>query len=430
MFIFFLLFFSTLSLYFAFKLHDKFDPARYFLLLWGGQILLVFLVFQNVFTFTGYGLAYISIACITFSIGTMTGHFLGNHIQTKESEHLFNSGRALFFLQACLILGILNVLQGIYGNGFTVKDLFSFNILLQLNAAASDSRYLSNTQAGLASQITLIFVYLSPLYGGYLLPLLKNKHRIWSYISVLPAILISITQAVKLGFISSIALWVTGIIVSSYANNKSYFRIRLSAVLKIVALLTFFFSIIYLSMAFRTGKFDWETIKYINDIFVSYAFGHIPAFDLWFTQNTGNIANTGELKTFYGITNFLGLAERKQGVFNEFVLFGKNNFREIPAEMETNIYTMFRFILEDFGFLGSILMIFISGIVSGYSWLHVKRQKHNLFFQVVLLAMLFFIFMSFATSVWVYTSYIAAILMIYFLLIFSFSKQPTEIKVC
>jgi len=87
---------------------------------------------------------------------------------------------------------------------------------------------------------------------------------------------------------------------------------------------------------------------------------------------------------------------------------------------------MFRFILEDFGFLGSLLMIFLSGTISGYSWLMVKKQTNILLFQTILIAMLFFISWSFVASVWAYTSYIAMIVLMYFLLLFSFSILKTE----
>lgn len=418
MFIFFAYLFSFIALILAFKLHDKYDPARYFMILWGGQVIIIYSLFHNIFLFSGYGLVYISIACLIFSIGTLTGRFLGNHISSRDYSYTFKDKRALFFLKFCLILALGNVVQGIYANGFNILQILSFNILLELNNAAAVSRYTTNVPSNLISQMTLVFVYLSPLYGGYLLPLLSGRKKYWCYFSILPALLISLTQAVKLGFITSVVLFSIGVLVSSYANNNSYFRIRPITILKISLSSVVFFSFLFLSMVFRTGKFDLDTIHEISEKFMTYAFGHLPAFDLWFAQNIGDIKLSGGVKTFYGISNFLGMAVRKQGIFTEPCIFGKNNF----SGMWTNIYTVFRFILEDFGFLGSLFMLFLTGSISGHSWLMIKKQTNILFFQTILIAILFFVLMSFLSSTFAYTSYIVTIIFMYFLLIFSFSR--------
>lgn len=422
MFIFFAYLFSLIALILAVKLHDKYDPARYFSILWGGQIIIIYTFFHNSFSFTSYGLVYISIACLIYSAGTLAGRIIGIHIPSRIYSYTLHYKRALTFLKVCIGISLINVIQGIYANGFNILQILSFKALLELNNAAAVSRYTTNTPSNIISQITLIFVYLTPLYGGYLMPLLSGKTKYWCYLSIVPALLITLTQAVKLGFITSIALWGIGVLVSSYANNNYFLRIRMATVLKVAFYSILFFAILFLSMVFRTGKFDVATIQVISEKFINYAFGHLPAFDIWFSINIGNIAPSGGVKTFYGISNYLGLAERKQGIFTEFTQYGKNNY----SGLSTNVYTMFRFILEDFGVLGSFLMTFIAGSISGYSWLMIKKKTNILLFQTILIAMLFFISWSFVASVWAYTSYIAMVFLLYFLLTFSFSKLKTE----
>lgn len=430
MFIFFALLFSLISLFIAFKCHDRYDPARYFLLIWGGQIILIYAVFHNMFTFTGYGLVYISMIALTFSMGSLTGSFIGNKMPEENNENKFLSSRSLILLQICFGLGILNVLLGINANGFNLRELFSFKTLLELNVAAADTRYTMNVQGSLVSQVTLIFVYLTPLYGGYLLPLLKGNKRIWCYLAILPALLISLTQAMKLAFIASIVLCIVGIIVSSFANNDTFLRVKKTAVLKLLFFVTLVFAVLFMSMMLRAGTFDKQTVNYMKQNFASYAFGQLPAFDVWFTNNIGEIDHEGGLKTFYGISNFFGLEERKQGVFTDYIFIWKNINNQIPSGIYTNVFTLFRFLLEDFGYIGSFLMIFFTGIISGFSWLMVKRKKYTTFFQTMLISLLFFVFMSFATSVWVYTSFIATVVIFYFLLSFTFSKQTFRIPAC
>lgn len=423
MFVFFACLFSLVLLFVAFKCHDRFDPARYFLLLWGGQIVLIYGIFHNQFIFTGYGLVYIAMMVAMYSMGSLGGQVLGKKIPEKSVESSFESRRSLLLLQIGLAFGLLNVLQVMQANGFEISDLFSFKTLLKMNATATDMRYNVDEQHDLFSRLTLIFVNLTPLYGGYLLPLLSGKKRIWCYLAILPGILISLTQAVKLSLVTNVILFVVGIIISSYANNPSFFKIKRASVGKFLLLGIAFFGLLFLSMLFRAGKFDEATLTYMSQKFMTYAFGHLPAFDAWFTDNMGQMEPNGGMKTFYGISNFLGLAVRKQGVFTESIYFWKDLHHLIPSNMSTNVFTVFRFLMEDFGFIGSFFAMFTTGLASGFAWLMVKRQKNALFFQTVLVAFLFFIFMSFATSVWVYTSYIASMGFFYVLLRFTFSKK-------
>jgi len=335
------------------------------------------------------------------------------------------------FLQISIVLALLNVVLSINSNGFKLSELFSFQTLLELNATATDARYTTNVQSGIMTQFTLIFVYMSPLYGGYLLPLLSGRKRIWCYLTILPALLISLTQALKYSFIADVVLFIVGIAVSSYANNKDFFNVRKSTVLKLVFFSVLFLVLLFLSMLFRAGRFDAEIIEYMTQNFVNYSFGHLPAFDAWFTNNIGQLNPEGGIKTFYGISNFLGLAERQQGVFTDFVYFGKSIRHQIPSDiLGTNVYSLFRFLLEDFGFVGSFIMVFLTGILSGFSWLMVKRQKYSIFFQTILVAVFFSTGMSFISSVWAYTSFIATVVMFYFVLSFSFSKQTDSIVAC
>ena len=415
----------------AFKCHDKFDPAKWFILFWAGQIVFVYAIFHNQFQFSGYGLVFIAMLCLTFSIGSLFGHFLGNKIPEENHEVSLNFKTALLFLQISIVLALLNVVMSINANGFKLSELFSFQTLLELNATATDARYTTNVQSGIMNQFSLIFVYMSPLYGGYLLPLLSGRKRIWCYLSVLPALLISLTQALKYSFIADVVLFIVGIAVSSYANNKDFFNVRKSTVLKSVFFSVLFLGLLFLSMLFRAGRFDAEILEYMTQNFVNYAFGHLPAFDAWFTNNIGQLNPEGGIKTFYGISNFLGLAERQQGIFNDFVYFGKSLSHQIPSDiLGTNVYSLFRFLLEDFGFVGSFIMVFLTGILSGFSWLMVKRQKSSTFFQTILIAVFFSTGMSFISSVWAYTSFIATVVMFYFVLSFSFSKQTDGIVAC
>jgi oligosaccharide repeat unit polymerase len=264
------------------------------------------------------------------------------------------------------------------------------------------------------------------LYGGYLMPLLQKKLRGWCLLSILPAMLIALTQAMKLNLVTGMLLWLVGLLVSSYANHPDFLKIRAATIVKIGLSMTLIFGVLFLSMMFKAGTFDAQTADFMRQRFVEYAFGHLPVFDAWFTGQMGHLEPTGGIKTFYGITNFLGLAERQQGVFTEFVYFCKSTEHQVPLDLNTNVFTAFRFILEDFGFIGSFVALLLAGVVSGFSWMMVRKKRGMLLFQTVLTGVLFFIGMSFATSVWVYTSYLATMVLFFGLIRFSFQSHATS----
>ncbi|HPR31541.1 MAG TPA: O-antigen polymerase [Prolixibacteraceae bacterium] len=425
MFLFFTYLFCLTALIAAFKLHDRFDPARYFLLLWGGQVVLIHFIFNQLLHFPGFGLAYLSLTCMVFSLGTFVGQYAGSRVQPSVYKREFLEQRSILLFLFCFVLAMVYMLSGIYANGYKISQLTSFQSLLELNNAASVKRYTTQDQSGIATQLLLTFVYITPLLGGYLLPLLTKKFKFLCYISLLPSLLITLTQAIKAGFITSVGLWGAGVLVSSFAHNQAFFRIKPATLLKITGSLALFFAILFTSMIFRTGKFDKETFAVVGNKFVVWSLGHLPAFDQWYSDNVGTVQPTGGVKTFYGITNFLGIAERKQGVYDVNIPFARTTYGTIPPpDMETNIYTSFRFLIEDFGTLGSLLVLGLMAFVAGFSWMAMKRGNKGFIQQILLISVLFFISWSFVASVWAYTSYIAAMVFIFLALHVLFKKIP------
>jgi len=207
------LFFSLIALFMAFYCHDRFDPARWFSLMWAGQVLVFYVLFHRIFVFNGYGLVFIALLCLTFSLGSLSGRLLGSKVPKADSQviYTFREKGAYSFLLFALLLGFINIFLSIQEYGFSLKEVFNLDALMQMNEIATELRYRTDLESGLLHQLTLIFVYLAPLYGGYLMPLLAGKRKKWvCYITVLPALLISITETMKFPFIAGMVLWLVG----------------------------------------------------------------------------------------------------------------------------------------------------------------------------------------------------------------------------
>lgn len=390
----------------AWKLHHACEPARYFLLFWGLQVVLLVSLLLGTFAFNGKGLTYIAVVGLVFSGGSMLGRYWASKGQEKTAEGAFRSRLAFWMLVVGFVLSMVHLVEGLWLNGYSLGDLMDGQALLRLNDAASDRRYLTPLPVSMLSRVTLVFLYLTPLYAGYVTPLGPDKRRWWSLLTLLPSLLMAVTLSVKSTFITSVALWGVGWMVSDFAHRTNLLKIGWKTVLRGTVAVLLLLGVLFVSMVLRTGAFDRNSIQETKQKMVVYACGHLPAFDGWFEQRVGQLEPSWGVKTFYGLSNPLGLAKREQGVFKDYVVLGKPSDKPVPHLMDTNVYTLFRFLLEDFGLVGSAVFMLLIGILSGFAWMRVKRWSGQAFFQVVLMAVLFTIAWSFVGSVWAYTSYV------------------------
>src|SRR5690606_38309312 len=109
-------------------------------------------------------------------------------------------------------------------------------------------------------------------------------------------------------------------------------------------------------------------------IFAHYLFAQYEAFGVWLAHSATYCCDFGRW-TLSGPMDYLGLAPRLQGVFVE-------NLDVRGAE--TNIYTGWRFLVQDFSILGPPLLVF--GIAAAYRAALVSRNwRAGLSIQVLML---------------------------------------------
>jgi oligosaccharide repeat unit polymerase len=123
-----------------------------------------------------------------------------------------------------------------------------------------------------------------------------------------------------------------------------------------------------------------------------YVFGGFAAFSLWFNNNfiiIGNLNGT----SFYSLKTWLsyaGLANPPSNLHYEFINIDSNN--------TTNVYSLFRPLIEDFGLLFLFLIIFIFSFISNKLYNKVTIEKK--FYYIPLLGFLFtFCAFMFYTSI-------------------------------
>ena len=162
------------------------------------------------------------------------------------------------------------------------------------------------------------------------------------------------------------------------------------------------FGLLLFSMMLRIGRVDSETFDIVTEKFISYAFGEIQAFDWWFKVGRSNLNYSAGVQTFMSIFHNLGMVERKSGVYDF-----------IPGVV-SNVYTVFRGIIEDFGTVGGLVFVAICGCIAGY---YFEKIKYSVKLPVVSCSFVvgidFLFIYGYIISPWIYTSYV--IMMFFFI---------------
>lgn len=400
------------SIYVVKGINGYYNPAKIFTLIWVFQLVLIGIIFNRVVVLSYFGIFYIPLAVIAFSVGT---RFAGNlskreieKIYSKRTLYRFYTTRGKSLLTIFLVLSFFQPVQTILSGGFSLSSLLDFNTLLEVNNQLSIDRYSDNTHnTSSLGQIFLVFQYLCPLFGGTVYNMFQTKK--WKYISIaalLPCLFSTLTQGVKMAFITGVMLWFVGYICISLCFHIKP-KIKFKHIVIGVVGISLFFTVLILSMMFRIGRFDMDTFAIVLGKFIAYAFGHISAFDQWLYESSDTfLPHTFGAKTFFGISNYLGILKREQGVFTEMYIVTKDGGM-------SNVFTIFRLLIDDFGTLGVLLYL----VIIGYINQHIYKNLLYGFSQIkniVLLSLTFFtMFWSFATSILAYTSYIVMFVMFF-----------------
>lgn len=296
-----------------------------------------------------------------------------------------------------ILLALCSTIYTMIVAGVNLSVFRNFSELQAVAHNASVNRYASGGESVTAlNQLLNVFVYAAPLCAGYSLVYAENRmQKIICYSSIVPVILNVLLTAAKLALVAFVIFFFVGFYTAYVYKNKCVPIVKIKTVVLGIIGVVILFSLFYLSFVLRIGKSNDNLFNVIFEKLMVYTFGHIQGFDCWFSSEAFDVENYSfGTKTFLAISSKLGLAEKIQGVYGL-----------MPGTC-TNVYTQYRGIIEDFGVVGSMLvLLFVFGFTS---WLYarlVKTEKSNVIVQVLFAANIFWL-IYFIVSTWTYTSYI------------------------
>jgi len=301
------------------------------------------------------------------------------------------------------ILAIISILLLILSQGFTLADLV-LNFY-KVSSKFTANRYAQKIEYSVFSKIGLSLSYICALLGGLIWALTKSKKKIYITLlfSFLPAILVMLYQSSKGMLFIALFLFLGSIyIIKLY--QKEIKLLTFANYIKLARYIIIIIPIVIISFMVR-GLYKLNSTETIFDIlikkFASYTFGHLYAFSDWFTYYTnGTSVINYNAETFtlgkYTFTTFWRIVDPEmiilQGTFNEFY-----KYKDV---LKTNIYTIYRGLITDFGIIGTLTFIIFTSYFIHLFYYKILCTKKQMF----LLGMLPFLLASF------YISYIISIL--------------------
>lgn len=409
---------SILLAWLAWRFLEPFTPAWFFAFMWAVQLFMAATLLQVVISFYFMGLLYIVILCCCMMAGTIV---LPPATAEFEAGRTMSEWRAGVVLAVLLLLAAGNPLLAIIQNGFDLSEMFSLETLLEMSNEMAESRYDQTLEVSLYSQILLVFLYLAALYGGYCYVLGNRRLKALCLLTLLPSVVVALTQAMKMNFMTSVMLFLTGALVSCVSNGIPVVINRRKWLWGIGGSVVFL-AFLYLTMMFRLGQINEKASTIVSQKFIAYATGHLPCFDTWFTEmRTDEEPLHFGAHTFYALSNTLGIEKREQGIYQERLVIGKNGF-----EGEANVYTAFRPLVEDFGVYGAPLFMLLFGYLSQLWFCRIRRWKRAYLSETLLCSAYAYVLWSYVTSFYSYLSYIVAFFLFYVLLHFTYDEVPVD----
>lgn len=316
----------------------------------------------------------------------------------KENEYYKQYNPVILRKLIILLLFIIIPISIVYlvQKGVSFSNLFDLDEILAINEISAINRYTGNSTSSIFNifnQIKINLIYICALLSGVYFYIEEKNYKL-SYVVFFISIIELLFSNGKLGLILTCVLFIIGIIMGMlYQRDK--LDLSKSKYKVLFIFLIFVMIVLYISMLFRVGDFSIKTQTEIQGKFVNYAFGSYYAFNDWFINNVHDLKILGfGVNTFMGIFNLLGLVTREQGVY-------KIMYTNSP--WNTNVYTAFRGILEDYGLIGFLFFAFMFGVVTGIvykKYINRKKLRH-----MCLLGMCYlFVFFSVLGSPFVYSS--------------------------
>jgi oligosaccharide repeat unit polymerase len=354
----------------------------------------------------GVWLILLFVLCIAIGAELGVGR---NNINRSTHSREFSYSRQILYLSLFLTLPVL--LGTLYWSAKTIEENgldLSVAGLLALGHVSSVVRY-AGEQPPLLARLLVVWAYPAALLGGMSYAANRRyRDKLICFLPILVSLLLSLLQAAKANTLIGIALALSGFWgMKVFISGGAYRPLSRKALLILTALVT-------IGLLFFLATDTLRTHKQEEDIAVDADWGRVKVSTLGylavFSQWTNGPSSAFQLNlgayTFGGVLELVGLRSRQIGIYTQSVDF--------EGAAESNIFTAFRGLIEDFSLFGATIVCFLGGFFSGRAFLESRAGRET---GIVALAGFFaFLIWSPLGSLFVYNGPILAIVVGIFVL--------------
>src|SRR5215467_2432922 len=345
-----------------------FAPGPFALLVWSAYLVLPLVVAPE-YEVPAIGVWLILGLVASIAIGAELG--IGSAVPDKDDARQGLPTERLLHL--ALVLSSFGFLGALYWTATALSDNgldFSLPGLLGLGHLLSVERY-GGEQPPLLARALVIWIFPSALLSGMAFALAKKyRDRLLSLCFLVPAIFLSLIQATKANTLIAIALGIAGYLAAKvFAGGRAHRPTSRKALLFVAGGVGLAVSFFLTMDALRRHDKQEEDVQVDADwgrVKVS-SVGYLAVFGSWATRQelVDSLPSLGAY-TFAGLLESTGLHSRKLGLYTESIAF---------KDDESNIYTAFRGLIEDFSLLGAIVFCFLIGLFSSAAYRRLLRGE-------------------------------------------------------
>jgi oligosaccharide repeat unit polymerase len=305
-------------------------------------------------------------------------------------------GRAFYAtVAAALLLIVLNT----SAQGISRADLI-FNLFATAEAYAR-LRYADALTTPLFERWSVVAMYLGVLLGGlrYTSATRGGRWRIvlWSFV---PSILIALTQSSKWHLLLSVVLFYAGVLVCRLSTGSFHLigRGGRRTALLYGGAVVLVLAISFLSRGVDSGE-SLDVGGWITAQLATYSSGHLYAFGDWFAwslgrHSVGSYDHLSATPGFYTFATLYKLAGSQEvlpvGFYVDSYSYG--------GVLVSNVFTMFRGAIVDFGYAGTLLFMATTGVLFHGAFYALLTARRPVLAVVAFLFMMGFFFSSFVVS--------------------------------
>ena len=370
-----------------------FNPSSLFALFWivyTGIPLLVGLGYS----FNPVALLYIVIFISLFSLSTFLFDWnvaINDNIQNIYLNNLYIAPFLIVVFLFFVILSVFFHAIDLLHQGISLSSDF-----LSIGGKYTGLRYAGDLNQNVFAKIALLTSYQSAVLGGLVFGG-KSRRSIKTLVlmaAMLPSILVMLLQSAKgLFFLSSAFFAGSWLVTRIFQNDFRFPQISLfQGIAAFLALSTF----VITSFISRIGL-DFNTLRFY---IASYSSGHLYAFSDWFSHryfetfssnNYEQLSLEGGFYTFMAFFKFFGDSRYvPMGIYDEFF--------EVPGLLQTNIFTVFRGLISDFGLFGSLIFAAFVGLVSNLVFYVLVSNKNSTIGMVFFIYSVGFLYQTYIVS--------------------------------